>query len=110
MTLQMAVVAVNGDEELRPQQVDHQPQFLLRAVSAYVDQTLGAIVVDDLGVASFQVVDHAVDRLLVARNHARAKHYRVAGFDTGEFVVVYGGARQDRKSTRLNSSHLGTSY
>ena len=92
VALEVAVVAVDGDEELGPQQVDHQAQLFLRAVAADVDEALGAVVVDDLGVAALEVVDHAVDGLLVAGDDARAEHDGVAGVDLGELVVVDGGA------------------
>ena len=59
VALEVAVVAVDGDEELGPQQVDHQAQLFLRAVAADVDEALRAVVVDDAGVAALEVVDHA---------------------------------------------------
>ena len=40
VALEVAIVAVDGDEELGPQQVDHQPQLFLRAVAADVDEAL----------------------------------------------------------------------
>src|ERR1039458_4318199 len=61
VALEVAVVAVDGDEEPRPQQVEHEAHRFLRAVTADVDEAGGAIVVDDLGVAALEVVDHAID-------------------------------------------------
>ena len=92
VALEVAVVAVDGDEELWAQQVDHQAQLFLRAVAADVDEAVGAVVVDDVGVAALEVVDHAVDGLLVAGDDARAEDHGVAGVDLGVLVVVDGGA------------------
>src|ERR1700722_10760082 len=36
--LQMTIVAMDGNKELGPQQVDHQPHFFLTTVPAHVDQ------------------------------------------------------------------------
>src|SRR2546425_8657315 len=43
-----------------------------------------------------QMVNHAIDRLLVAGNNAGRKHNSVAFFDLGMFVIVYGSTRQRR--------------
>ena len=64
------------------------------AVSADVDQALRAVVVDHFGVAPVEVVDHAVDGLLVARDDARAQHYGVAGIDVRVLVVIHRRARE----------------
>ena len=84
----MTIVAVDGDEELGPQQVDHQPHLFLAAVAAHVDQSGFAIVVDHVGLAAAKVVDHAVNALLVAGNDAGTQHHRVAALDARMFVVV----------------------
>ena len=38
--LEVAVVAVDGDEEFRPQQVDHEALLFLAAVAADVDEAV----------------------------------------------------------------------
>ena len=53
-----------------------------------MDETIGAVVVDDAGVAALEVVDDAVDGLLVAGDDARAEQDGVARIDLGELVVV----------------------
>ena len=49
---QIAVVAVDGDEELGPDQVDQQAHLFLAAVAADVDQSMLPVVVDHVGVAA----------------------------------------------------------
>ena len=61
VALELAVFAVNGDEVSWPHQVDDQLQLLLAGVAADVHRRLGAILVDDLGVAAEEVVDDAED-------------------------------------------------
>ena len=85
MLLQMAVVAVYGDEELRAEQVNHQALLFLAGMTADVDETGGAIVVDNVGVAAAEMVDDAEDAFLVAGNNG------VAGGDARVFVIVDGG-------------------
>ena len=94
VALQVAVVAMDGHEELGAHEVDHHPQLFLRAVAGDVDEAVGAVVVDDAGVAALEVIDDAVDGLLVAGDDARAEDDGVAGVDLGELVVVDGGARE----------------
>ena len=93
-----------GMKYLRLHQVDDQLQFFLAGVSADVNRRRGAVVVDDVGLAAEQVIDHAVDRLLVARNDARRQHHRVALFDLGVLVIVDGGARQRRHRLALRAA------
>ena len=90
--LQMTVIAMNGDEELRPQQIDHQPHLFLAAVPAHVDQARFAIVVDHVGLAAAKMVDDAVDAFLVAGNDAGTQHHGVAALDARVLVVVDRGA------------------
>ena len=92
----MTVVAMDGDEELRPHEVDHQANLFLAAVSADVDEAGGAVVVDDMRIAAFKVIDHAVDRLLVTGNHAGAEEHRIAGVDLRILVVVDRGSASAR--------------
>ena len=104
MPLQVAIVAVDGNKELRTDQVNHQPQLFLAAMSADVDQPRGAVIIDHLGIAPLQVVDHAIDRLLIARNHARAHQHGVAGIDLGELVIVHRGPAQCAHRFALRSA------
>ena len=70
MALEVPVVAMDGDEELGAHEVDHHAELFLRAVAGDVDEAVGAVVVDHLGVAALEVVDDAVDGLLVAGDDA----------------------------------------
>jgi hypothetical protein len=88
MPLEMAEVAVDGDEELGPDERDHQPQLLLRAVAGDMDEARGAVVVDYAGIAALQVVDDAVDGFFVARDDTRAEQNGIAWINLGELVVV----------------------
>ena len=90
----MAIIAVHRNEELRSQQVGHQAQFFLAAVSADVDQPRGTVVVDNLCVAAVQVIDYAENALLVAGNHARAENNRVSFLNVRELVIVHRRTRQ----------------
>jgi hypothetical protein len=98
---EVAVVAVDGDEVLGADEVDEQALLFLRAVAADVNQAVGAVVADDVGVAAIEVVDDAEDALLVAGNDARAEDDSVAGVDVRVLVVVDRGAREARTSARL---------
>src|SRR5665213_71155 len=69
--LEVAIVAMYGDEELWSNEVNHQPQLFLAAVSTDVDQPRSTVVVDNLGIAAFQMVDNAVDGP-VSYTHLRA--------------------------------------
>ena len=51
-----------------------------------------------------QVIDHPVDRLLVARDDAGRKNHRVALLDLGMLVVVHRGPRQRRHRFALGSA------
>ncbi len=69
--LQMAVIAMHGNEKLRTQQVDEQPLLFLAGVAADMDQSRRAVVKDDIRVATVKVVDDPIDALLVPGNDAR---------------------------------------
>ena len=69
----MTIIAVDRDKELGPHEVDHHAEFFLRSVAGYVDEAMRAIVVDHLGVAALQMIDDAVDGLLVAGDNAGAE-------------------------------------
>ncbi len=92
MLFQVTIIAVDGNEEFRPEEVDHEPLFFLAGVAADVDEAGGAIVVDDVGIAAAEVVDDAEDAFLVAGDDARTEDDGVAGGDAGVLVVVDGGA------------------
>ena len=49
---EVAVVAVDGNEELGAHEIDQQAQFFLAAVAADVDEAVGAVVEDDVGFAA----------------------------------------------------------
>ena len=104
MAAQVAIVAVDGDEELGADEVDEQAQLFLAAVAADVDQAVGAVVVDDVGVAAAEVVDDAEDAFLVAGNDARAEDHGVAGIDVGVLVVVDGGAAESAHGFALGAA------
>ncbi len=91
VALEVAVVAVDGHEELGRTRL-----IIIRSSSCEpwpdMDQAVGAVVVDDACVAALEVIDDAVDGLLVAGDNARAEKDGVAGVDLGELVIVDGGA------------------
>src|SRR5271167_1061724 len=94
VTTQVAVVAVDGDEELGADEIDEQAQLFLAAVAAYVDEAVAAVVEDDVGFAAAEVVDDAEDALLVAGDDAGAENYGIAGINVGMLVVVDRGAAE----------------
>src|SRR5438132_7508762 len=57
-----------------------------------------------------QMVNHAIDRLLVAGNNAGRKHNSVAVFDLGMFVIVYGSTRQRRHRFALCAANEHTNF
>ena len=59
--------------------------------------------VDHVGAAPREVVDHAADRLLVAGNRARREHDRVVGADLDVAVIVDRDARQRRHRLALRA-------
>ena len=103
MAFEVAVVAMDGDEELRPDEIDHEAELILRAVAGDVDEAVGAIVVDDLGVAALEVIDDAADGALVAGDDAGAEEDGVAGVDAGELVGVDGGAGESAHGLALGA-------
>ena len=58
-----------------------------------------------VGAAARHVVDHAEDRLLVARDDARAQHHRVALLHRDVLVVVHRHARQRRHRLALRAGN-----
>ena len=98
---ELPVFAVHRDEEPRLHQRQHQLQLFLAAVPGHV-HVLDALV-DHLGAAAGQVVDHAADRPLVAGNRSRGQHHRVVGADLHVPVVVDRDARQGRHRLALRA-------
>ena len=74
--LELTVFAVDGDEVLRAHEIDEQLQFFLAGVTADVQGRLGAIFVEDFGVAAEEMVDNAIDSFFIAGNDARRKDRR----------------------------------
>src|SRR5579859_1997640 len=104
MELELAIFAVDRDEILGPHQVDDELQFFAAGVPANVDRRVGAVVVDDVGFAAEQVVDHSIDGFFVAGNNARRQNDGVALFDFGMLVVIDGSARQRRHRFSLSAA------
>src|SRR6185369_10384842 len=75
-------------------EVDEQLQLFLACVTADVYRRLRSILVDHVGFAAEEMIDHTIDCLLVARNDARRKHDGVAGLDLGVLMVVDGRSRK----------------
>ena len=57
-----------------------------------MDEAVGAVVGDDVGVAAIEMVDDAEDALLVAGNDAGTEDDGVTGVDVGVAMVVDGGS------------------
>jgi len=108
--LELAVFAVNGDEIPRPYQVDNQPQFFLAGVAAYVDRGGRAVVIYDMSLAAEEVVDQAIDGLLVAGNDARGEHDRVMLFDSGVLVIIDRGAGECGHRLALGAADENTDF
>src|SRR5579871_114922 len=101
---QLAEFAVDRNEIARLHQVDNQLELLLAGVAADVYRGVRTVLVDDVGVTAEEVVDHAVNSFLVARNDAGRKHHRVADFDLGVLVVVHRGAGERRHGLALGAA------
>src|SRR5579885_877860 len=102
--LELAVLAMDGNEVARLHQVDDELQFFLAGVPADVHRRRRAVLVDDVGLAPEQVIDHAVDGLFIAGNDARGEHDRIAFFNLGVLVIVDGRARQGRHGFALRAA------
>ena len=101
---QVAIVAVDGDEELGPHEIDEEAKFFLASVSADMNQAVGAVVEDDVGFAAAEVVDDAEDALLVAGDDAGTEDDGVAGVDLGVLVVVDRGAAEGAHRLALRAA------
>src|ERR1700733_11419997 len=77
---------------------------------ADVDGRVGAVVVDDVGFAAEEVIDHAVDRLLVAGDDARGEHDGVVLFDFGVLVIVDSGARKGGHGLALRAADQDANF
>ena len=100
----LPVLAVNRHEIARPHQIQHQPQLFHRPVSGNVQRRIHAAV-HHVRAALREMVDHAEDRLLIARNDARTEHHRVARLDRDVFVVIHGHARERRHRLALRAGN-----
>src|SRR5215510_9058875 len=98
---ELAVFAVDRNEVPGTDQREHQLQLLLAAVPRHVD-VLDSVM-DDVGPAPGHVVDHARDRLLVARNGTRREHHGVVGPQLHVPVVVDRDPRVRRLRLALRS-------
>ena len=84
---QVAPFAVDRHQVLRLADVVEVQQLAGRGVAG--DVHLGVALVDDVGAPAGQAVDHAVDRVLVARDEGRGQDHRVA-LDDADLVVAVG--------------------
>ena len=92
--LEVAEVAVDGDEVLGADEVDEEALLFLRAVAGDVDESLVAVVVDDVGFAAAEVIDDAEDGFLVAGDDAGAEQDGVAWINVRVLVGIDGGAAE----------------
>ena len=73
-------------------------------MAAHVDQPRLAVVVDHVGLAPAQMVDDAVNALLVSGNDARAQQNRVAALEARVLVVVDSHTRERRHRLALRAA------
>ena len=83
---ELPVLSVHWHEVLRPHQVEDQLQFLFAGVPGDVQRRVHAAIYHVRATLG-EVVQHPVDRLLIAGNDAGAEHDRVAAIDCEMFVV-----------------------
>src|ERR1700739_4280642 len=102
---EVAVVAVDGDEELGAHKIDEEAQLFLAAVAADVDEAVGTVVEDDVGFAAAEMVDDAEDAFFVAGDDARAENDGVAGINVGVLVVVDSGAAEGTHGLTLGAAY-----
>ena len=81
-----AVLAVYGNEVLRLAQTEHQLKILLAGMAGNMDGC--RTVVNDLSALLVQLVDHVVDRLLVAWDSRRCDQDTIAGIDLHLLVAA----------------------
>src|SRR2546423_619527 len=92
------------NEVARLDQVDDELEFFLAAVAADVNGRAGAVFIDDVSLAAEEVIDHAVDGLLVAGNDSAGEDYCVTFLDLGVLVIVDGGAREGGHGLALGAA------
>ena len=83
---QHTVFAVYRDKVLRSAQTQHELEILLAGVAGNMDSRRA--VINDLCAQFVQLVDHVVDRLLIARDGGRCDKDAVAGVDFHLFVAA----------------------
>ena len=74
--LEVAQLTMNRYKATRTEHVDQELLFLLASMTRYVH--LRHRVVEDIRASLEEPVDHAVDHLLVARDHVRGEHYGIS--------------------------------
>src|SRR5579864_7014927 len=70
----------------------------------------GPIFVDDIGLAAEEVIDHAVDGLLVAGNDAAGENDGVALFDFGVLVVIDRGTGERGHGLSLGTADQNANF
>ena len=91
---EMMILAVHGDEELRPHEIVHELELLLARMARDVDALVAPV--DDVGAELQQVVDRLGDELLVARDRRRRDDDRIARHDADLAVIGHRHARKRR--------------
>ena len=94
---QVAILAVHRHEVSRPGEAQHQLEILLAGVTGDVDE--GVVLVEDLGAATVERVDHAADGALVAGDDTGRDDDQVARGDL--HVLVLAGRHQGQRGVRL---------
>ena len=94
MVVDLPQLAVDRDEVARARQGEHDLELLPAGVPRDVQRRARAH--DHVGAASVQVVDDAIDRLLVAGDGARRQHDDVPGVVRHLLVIVEGYPGQGR--------------
>src|SRR4030095_4648375 len=94
---EVAVLAVHRHEVPRPSEAQHQLEILLAGVPGDVDE--GVVLVEDLGAAAVERVDHTAHGALVAGNDAGRDDDQVAPRDP--HVLVLAGRHQAQRGVRL---------
>src|SRR5262249_31362687 len=104
MSPKLAILAVNRNEVAGFNQVNDELEFFLAGMPTHVHWRRRAIFVNHMRLAAKHVVNHAVDRLLVARDDAGGEHHRVPWLDAGVLVVIDRSARESRHGLALRAT------
>lgn len=96
----MAELAVDGDEILGFSEGDHGPHFLAVGVAGHMD-SLGDILIVNLGSPAEEVVDHTIDGFFVAGNDAGRENHDVFSLDFYVAVFVEGHTAERAKGLAL---------